>query len=48
MGVSVAYWKVDQQTWARGSGQWDFAVKATGLGMADFRSGGSVCSTTRA
>ena len=36
MGVSVAYWKVDQQTWARGSGQWDFTGQATGLGMADF------------
>ena len=36
MGVSVAYWKVDQQTWARGSGQWTFTGQATGLGMADF------------
>ena len=36
MGVSVAYWKVDQQTWARGSGQWSFTGQATGLGMADF------------
>ena len=36
MGVSVAYWKVDQKTWARGSGQWTFTGQATGLGMADF------------
>ncbi|HEX2459089.1 MAG TPA: carboxypeptidase regulatory-like domain-containing protein [Vicinamibacterales bacterium] len=36
MGVNVAYWKVDQQTWARGSGQWTFTGQATGLGMADF------------
>ena len=36
VGVSVAYWKVDQQTWARGSGQWTFTGQATGLGMADF------------
>jgi hypothetical protein len=36
MGLSVAYWKVDQQTWARGSGQWTFTGQATGLGMADF------------
>jgi hypothetical protein len=36
VGLSVAYWKVDQQTWARGSGQWDFNGQATGLGMADF------------
>ncbi len=36
MGVSVAYWKVDQQTWARGSGQWTFTGQATGLGMTDF------------
>ena len=36
MGASVAYWKVDQQTWARGSGQWTFTGQATGLGMADF------------
>ena len=36
MGASVAYWKVDQQTWARGSGQWSFTGQATGLGMADF------------
>ncbi len=35
-GLSVAYWKVDQQTWARGSGQWTFTGQATGLGMADF------------
>ena len=36
VGLSVAYWKVDQQTWARGSGQWTFTGQATGLGMADF------------
>jgi len=36
LGASVAYWKVDQQTWARGSGQWTFNGAATGLGMADF------------
>ena len=36
MGINVAYWKVDQQTWARGSGQWTFTGQATGLGMADF------------
>jgi len=36
IGLSVAYWKVDQQTWARGSGQWTFTGQATGLGMADF------------
>ena len=36
VGMNVAYWKVDQQTWARGSGQWDFTGQATGLGMADF------------
>src|SRR5688572_23872919 len=36
MGLSVAYWKVDQQTWARGSGQWTFTGQATGLGMTDF------------
>ena len=36
MGLSIAYWKVDQQTWARGSGQWTFTGQATGLGMADF------------
>jgi hypothetical protein len=36
IGASVAYWKVDQQTWARGSGQWTFTGQATGLGMADF------------
>jgi hypothetical protein len=36
LGGSVAYWRVDQQTWARGSGQWDFTGQATGLGMADF------------
>jgi hypothetical protein len=36
IGLNVAYWKVDQQTWARGSGQWTFTGQATGLGMADF------------
>ena len=36
VGLGVAYWKVDQQTWARGSGQWDFTGQATGLGMADY------------
>ena len=36
VGLSVAYWRVDQQTWARGSGQWDFTGQATGLAMADF------------
>jgi carboxypeptidase family protein len=36
IGLSVAYWKVDQQTWARGSGQWTFTGQATGVGMADF------------
>jgi carboxypeptidase family protein len=36
LGINVAYWKVDQQTWARGSGQWSFTGQTTGLGMADF------------
>ncbi len=36
VGVSAAHWRVDQQTWARGSGQWDFNGQITGLAMADF------------
>jgi hypothetical protein len=36
LGANVAYWKVSQQTWARGGGQWTFNGQATGLGLADF------------
>jgi hypothetical protein len=36
IGLSLAHWKVDQKTWARGSGQWDFLGQISGLGMADF------------
>ena len=31
-----AFHGVDQKTWARGGGQWNFNGQATGLGLADF------------
>jgi hypothetical protein len=36
IGANVAYFKVDQKTWARGGGQWNFTGQASGLGLADF------------
>jgi len=38
-GVNVARFTVDQKTWARGGGQWNFSGQASGLGLADFLSG---------
>jgi hypothetical protein len=35
IGANVAYWKSDQQTFARSGGNWTFNGQATGLGMAD-------------
>jgi hypothetical protein len=35
-GGNVAYFKVDQKTWARGGGQWNFTGQASGLALADF------------
>ena len=35
-GVNVARFVVDQKTWARGGGQWNFSGQASGLGLADF------------
>jgi hypothetical protein len=34
-GVNVARFVVDQKTWARGGGQWNFTGQASGLGLAD-------------
>jgi hypothetical protein len=36
VGVNVARFTVDQKTWARGGGQWNFTGQASGLGLADF------------
>jgi Carboxypeptidase regulatory-like domain len=35
-GVNVARFVVDQKTWARGGGQWNFSGQSSGLGLADF------------
>jgi|RhiMethySRZTD1v2_1073278.scaffolds.fasta_scaffold37558_1 hypothetical protein len=35
-GVNVARFTVDQKTWARGGGQWNFSGQASGAGLADF------------
>jgi carboxypeptidase family protein len=35
-GGNVTKFVVDQKTWARGGGQWNFTGQASGLGLADF------------